>query len=143
MLIEERCASVQQSGDSLSPWWERLPEDFWRQADGTELDPRHPLKIHGTAAIERVMRTALSTTVAASALATLSRPGRLQREFEALSFYEPLARAADASRVFLPPPKDIVIAQRELPGKDIRRLQLRFASPFKAACTRTAGGCTG
>ncbi|CAN7491857.1 MULTISPECIES: alpha/beta hydrolase family protein [Pseudomonas] len=131
MLIEERCASVQQSGDSLSPWWERLPEDFWRQADSTELDPRHPLKIHGTAAIERVMRTALSTTVAASALATLSRPGRLQREFEALSFYEPLARAADASRVFLPPPKDIVITQRELPGKDIRRLQLRFASPFK------------
>ncbi|EJN23312.1 hypothetical protein PMI35_04671 [Pseudomonas sp. GM78] len=123
--------SEQGPGDSQGPWWERLSEDFWRQADGTELDARHPLKIHGTAAVERVMRTALSTTVAASALATLSRRGRLQREFEALRFYEPLARAADASRVFLPPPKGIVVAERELSGKDIRRLQLRFASSFK------------
>lgn len=127
MSSEEQCTN----DEIPTPWWERLSEDFWRQADGTELDARHPLKIHGTAAIERVMRTSLSTTVAACALATLARPGRLQPEFEALRFYEPLARAADASKVFLPPPDDIVITQRELPGKDIRRLQLRFASPFK------------
>lgn len=131
MLSEEQCVSNAGTGDSRSPWWERLSEDFWRQADGTELDARHRLKIHVTAAIERVMRTSLSATVAASALATLSKPGRLQCEFEALRFYEPLARAADASRVFLPPPKDIVISERALPGKDIRRLQLSFASSFK------------
>ncbi|PAM82498.1 alpha/beta hydrolase [Pseudomonas sp. ERMR1:02] len=131
MLSEEQCVNDAGAGNSRSPWWERLPEDFWRQPDGTELDARHPLKIHGTAAIERVMRTSLSATVAASALMTLAKPGRLQREFEALRFYEPLARAADASRVFLPPPKDIVISECALPGEDIHRLQLRFASPFK------------
>ncbi|MFK8329857.1 alpha/beta hydrolase family protein [Pseudomonas sp. BJa5] len=118
-------------GDSPRPWWECLPEDFWRQADGTELDARHRLKIHGSAAIERVMRTSLAATVAASALATLGKPGRVQREFEALRFYEPLARAQDASRVFQAPPKGIAISQRALPGNDIRRFQLRFASPFK------------
>ncbi|MCY1392212.1 Alpha/beta hydrolase family protein [compost metagenome] len=130
MWSEQQYLSGTGTGNSHSPWWERLSDDFWRQADGTELDARHPLKIHGTAAIERVMRTSLSTTVAASALAMLSKPGRLKREFEALRFYEPLARAGDASRVFLPP-KDIVISERVLPGKDIRRIQLRFASPFK------------
>lgn len=119
------------ASDSHGFWWERLSEDFWRQTDGTELDARHRLKIRGTAALERVMRTALSTTVAAAALASLSGRGRLQGELEALRFYEPLARAGDASRVFLPPPKDIAISERKLPGKDIQRLQLRFASPFK------------
>ncbi|WP_239499374.1 alpha/beta hydrolase family protein [Pseudomonas putida] len=108
-----------------------MSEDFWRQGDGTELDARHRLKIHGSAAIERVMRTSLSATVAASALATLGKPGRVQREFDALRFYEPLARAGDASQVFLPPPEGIVMSERALPGKDIRRFQLRFSSPFK------------
>lgn len=131
MWSEQQSLSGAGTDHSPSPWWERLSEDFWRQADGTELDARHPLKIHGTAAIERVMRTSLSATVAASALTSLSKRGRLQREFEALHFYEPLARAGDASRVFLPPPKNIAISERELPGKDIRRLALRFASPFK------------
>ncbi|MDT4786525.1 hypothetical protein FQZ97_188790 [compost metagenome] len=119
------------ASDSRTFWWERLSEDFWQQADGTELDARHRLKVHGSAAVERVMRTSLSATVAAAALASLSGGDRVQREFEALRFYEPLARAGDASQVFLAPPKDIVIAERELPGKDIRRLQLRFASPFQ------------
>lgn len=131
MWRKEQCVSEDGAADPQRPWWERLSADFWRQADGTELDARHRLKIHGSAAIERVMRTSLSATVAATALTTLRKPGRLQREFEALRFYEPLARAADASQVFLPPPKDIAISARALPGNDIRRFQLRFASPFK------------
>ncbi|MHC2148955.1 pimeloyl-ACP methyl ester carboxylesterase [Pseudomonas sp. 210_17 TE3656] len=131
MWRKEQSTSEDGAGDSRRPWWECLSEDFWRQADGTELDARHRLKIHGSAAIERVMRTSLSATVAVTALTTLSRPGRLQREFEALRYYEPLARTGDASQVFLPPPKDIAISERALPGNDIRRFQLRFASPFK------------
>ncbi|MCY1283528.1 hypothetical protein D9M68_389160 [compost metagenome] len=131
VLNEEACVGDVGSSDPGSPWWERLPEDFSRQADGTELDALHPLKVHGTAAVERVMRTSLSATVAAATLASLSGSGRMQQELEALRFYEPLARAGDAARVFLPPPGDIAIAARELPGQDIRRVQLRFASPFQ------------
>ncbi len=131
MSSEERWVNSAGADHVGLPWWERLSEDFWRQPDGTELDARHPLKIRGTAAIERVMRTSLAATVAASAYAALSTPGRLAGEFEALRFYEPLARAADPSQVFLQPPSDIVIEERLLLGEDIRRLQLRFASPFK------------
>lgn len=131
MRDEKRCVGGEQAGDAAGPWWERLPEDFWQQPDGTELDARHPLKVHGTAAVERVMRTSLAATVATAMLASLREPGRMQREFDALRFYEPLARSGDVSRVFRPPPKGIAVSSRELPGDTIRRLALRFASPFK------------
>ncbi|WP_394561114.1 alpha/beta hydrolase family protein [Aquipseudomonas alcaligenes] len=114
-----------------SPWWERLSEDFWLQADGTWLDAVHPFKIHGTGALERVMRTSLSTTVATAMLASLSGKGRIQDEFDALRFYEPLARAGDASKVFLPPPQGIKVNIEEVSRDPIRRLQLSFDSPFQ------------
>ncbi|MDH4656891.1 abhydrolase domain-containing 18 [Pseudomonas sp. JG-B] len=131
MLNEERCAGERVADRSRSPWWERLPEDFWLHADGTALDSMHPLKVRGTAAVERAMRTSLSTTVAAAVLASLKDSSRMQEEFDALRFYEPLARGGDASRVFLPPPKDIVVEAQTLSGDGIRRFQLSFASPFQ------------
>lgn len=130
-MNEERCAGERVADRSRSPWWERLPEDFWLHADGTALDSMHPLKVHGTAAVERAMRTSLSTTVAAAMLASLKGGSRMQEEFDALRFYEPLARAGDPSRVFLPPSGGIVVEARELSGEGIRRLQLSFASPFQ------------
>lgn len=68
--------------------------------------------------------------------ASLCEPGRAAREFEALRFYEPLARAGDASRVFIPPPKDVPIDTRPLAsitsaGTEIKRRELRFTSAFK------------
>ncbi|WP_107504039.1 alpha/beta hydrolase family protein [Metapseudomonas resinovorans] len=132
MLNEERRAGERVADRTRSPWWERLPEDFWLHADGTALDSVHPLKVHGTAAIERVMRTSLSTTVAAAVLASLKGSGNMQEEFDALRFYEPLARAGDATQVFLPPPGDIAVdAQELLKGDGIRRFKLSFASPFQ------------
>lgn len=119
------------AGKTGLPWWERLSEDFWQQADGTELDARHPLKVHGSAGVERIMRTSLSATVCAAMAASLAKRGRVREEFQALRFYEPLARAGDPSKVFLPPPKGIPITAHELPGSDIRRLQLSFTSPFQ------------
>jgi len=85
------------------PWWERLPDDFHRQSDETELDARHWLTVRVTAALERLVRVPLATLVAASAWPAMTQPGRAEREFEALRFYEPLARAGDVSRVFVPP----------------------------------------
>lgn len=93
------CIDIVMESELRTPWWEQLPDDFWQQVDGTELDARNRLKVHGTAAIERVLRTSLSTTVAAAMAAALSKGGDMEREFEALRFYEPLARAGDASRV--------------------------------------------
>jgi pimeloyl-ACP methyl ester carboxylesterase len=118
-----------------APWWERLPDDFHRQSDETELDARHWLTVRVTAALERLVRVPLATLVAASAWPAMSQPGRAGREFEALRFYEPLARAGDVSRVFVPPPKDVRIETHLLPvaaaWPGIRRLGLRFDSRFE------------
>jgi pimeloyl-ACP methyl ester carboxylesterase len=120
--------------DSGSPWWEQLPEDFRRQV-GTGLDARHWLQVQGLAALELLARIPLAAAVATAMTASLIEPGRVAREFEALRFYDPLARAGDASRVFVPPKKDIPIEERPLSslwsrGIEIRRRGLRFASPF-------------
>jgi hypothetical protein len=130
------CIDIVMESELHAPWWEQLPDDFWQQADGTELDARNRLKVHGTAAIERVLRTSLSATVAAAMAAAMSKGGGMEREFDALRFYEPLARAGDASRVFLLPPKGIAIEARPVTGssvglRGIKRFQLSFASPFK------------
>ncbi|MDM0047409.1 S9 family peptidase [Variovorax sp. J22R115] len=81
------------------------------------------------------MRVPLATAVATAMTTSLLEPGRVAREFEALRFYEPLARAGDASRVFMLPPKDVPIAEGELVSLwvddiEIKRRELRFTSPF-------------
>jgi pimeloyl-ACP methyl ester carboxylesterase len=119
-----------------TPWWERLPEDFHLQADGTELDASHGLEVLACAAMEYMARVPLSTVVAIAMAPSMLGPGRAAREFELLNFYEPFARAADPARVFRPPRKRIAIRSRpasdspRLPA-DIRRFELRFDSPFK------------
>jgi hypothetical protein len=91
--------------------------------------------VHATAAMEQMMRVPLATIVAAAAWPAMTQPGRAAREFEALRFYEPLAHAGDVSRVFLPPPKGIRIEARPRAASsvrpEIRRLDLRFDSPFE------------
>ncbi|MDM0117668.1 hypothetical protein QTI66_36810 [Variovorax sp. J22R133] len=99
------------------------------------LGARQWLQMEGATALEWVVRIPLATAVATAMTTSLCEPGRVAREFEALRFYEPLARAGDASRVFLRPPKDVAMEQRELAslhagGTEIRRRELRFTSPF-------------
>jgi hypothetical protein len=99
------------------PWWEQLPDNFSRQANGLQLGLRHWPAVHATATLEHLIRVPLATLVAASAWPALTQPGRADREFEALRFYEPLARAGDASRVFIPPPSGIRIETRRSPPR--------------------------
>jgi pimeloyl-ACP methyl ester carboxylesterase len=120
---------------SGAPWWEQLPDDFRGHAGRAGLGACHWLQVQGAAALERVARVPLATAVATAMTASLAEPGRIAREFEALRFYEPLARAGDASRAFVPPQKDIPIEQREMAslgseGTEIKRRELRFVSPF-------------
>lgn len=114
-----------------------MPDDFRRQAGRPRLGARHWLQVQGVAALERIARVPLASAVASAGMAGLAQPGRASREFEALRFYEPLARAGDATRVFMPPDPDIQIQERELPalwsqGVEIKRRGLRFTSPFTA-----------
>ncbi|SEB24669.1 alpha/beta hydrolase [Variovorax sp. YR216] len=124
-----------RNGTPGSPWWEQLPDDFRGHIGDTELDASHWLQVQSVAALERFVRVPLATAVATAMTTSLSEPGRVAREFEALRFYEPLARAGDATRVFVAPPKDVPIEARPLcstwwRGTEIKRRELRFTSPF-------------
>ena len=50
-------------------WWNHLPDDYYRHAVPTHLDPKFPLKVHGSAAMDRVLRTGLAAIESLSALA--------------------------------------------------------------------------
>ncbi|HWY25087.1 MAG TPA: hypothetical protein VNX47_09210, partial [Nevskia sp.] len=97
-------------------WWERLPEDFFRQADGTELDREHRFKVGATAAIDHVMRSLLAGVMSlAVAPAILSSKG-WQREMRRLDYYANLADRADSALVFALPRKGIQV-QEMRPGR--------------------------
>ena len=116
-------------------WGGQPPEDFGRRMVVTRLDAARRLQVQGVSALEWAARMPLASAVAMALASSLADPRKVAREFEALRFYEPLARAGDASRVFIAPPKDIAIEEEPRPTKDwegtpIRRSRLRFASPF-------------
>ncbi len=85
-------------------WWETLPADFYRQHDGTELDAEHPFKVHGTAVVDRMLRTALGSVMAASMVPFFSRRRSMAEEFAHLDFYRALAEQGDVRRSFVKPP---------------------------------------
>lgn len=84
-------------------WWERLPENFHLQADSTELDAHHPLKVGATAAMDIAMRSVLSTIVATAMVRSLLIPKRMQAELEQMYVHEKLADAGDSEAVFQQP----------------------------------------
>jgi pimeloyl-ACP methyl ester carboxylesterase len=84
-------------------WWERLPADFYRQADGTPLDAEHRFKVRATAAIDIALRTFLATVVGAASLPRFITPGRVRRQMEQMRVHEALADAGNAEAVFRRP----------------------------------------
>ena len=119
---------------SVEPWWQSLPEDFYRQSDGTELDALHPLKVHGTAGLDRVLRTGLATLMTTALAAPVLSRKRLRREQELLSFYRGLADDGDAKQVFIAPPRGVAVRERRqwlaAPPRKIPSRLLGFDSPF-------------
>jgi hypothetical protein len=116
------------------PWWRSLPDDFYCQSDGTELDSEYPFKVYGTAAMDRIMRTGLSLVISGTLLPQLVKRDGMAREREWMDFYAKLAEQRDVDLVFLPPPKvDITEHKMSKFGykpKDIPAVELRFDSPF-------------
>ncbi|MDR3414861.1 MAG: alpha/beta hydrolase family protein [Nevskia sp.] len=124
-----------EAAAQVPAWWDLLPEDFYLHPDHTDLDARHPLKVHGTAALDHLTRTGLATLMTAALLPASLLPGRLQLERELLSFYGGFAGADQAGRVFLRPPADVPVHERR-PGalswrpRGIPSRLLYFDSPF-------------
>jgi len=81
-------------------WWERLPEDFHWQADGTDLDAEHGLKIGASAAVDIAMRSALSALVSMTMAPAMRSPAQLHRQMQQMQLHQQLADAADSAAVF-------------------------------------------
>jgi pimeloyl-ACP methyl ester carboxylesterase len=117
------------------PWWVTLPEDFYSQSDGTELDSEYPLKVYGTAAVDRVVRGMLGVMMSAAALPRLTRPDALARDRAAMDFYADLASDRDVEKVFVKPPKVTIDACQpprfSYKPKGIPAFNLSFNSPFE------------
>jgi pimeloyl-ACP methyl ester carboxylesterase len=116
------------------PWWRSLPDDFYCQSDGTELDSEYPLRVYGTAMMDRVMRTGLSLMISGALLPQVIKREGLSREREWMDFYAHLAEQRDVDQVFIAPPK-VNITEHKMgkfayKPKDIPAVELRFESPF-------------
>lgn len=81
-------------------WWDSLPDDFYRQADGTEVDADHRVKVRSAAAIDIAMRTGLSAVVGAAVAPSLLLPGRFSRDMQQMQLHQQLADAGDSEAVF-------------------------------------------
>ncbi|AKH67875.1 Alpha/beta hydrolase family [Spongiibacter sp. IMCC21906] len=116
------------------PWWRTLPEDFYCQSDGTELDSEYPVKVYGSAAIDRVLRSGLGAMVTAAMLPKLLKGAMGSKERHWLDFYTEMAEARDINQVFQPP-ADVYVEEckpsffTRIP-KDIPAVELCFDSPF-------------
>ncbi|WP_372863149.1 alpha/beta hydrolase family protein [Spongiibacter sp.] len=126
----------QPTVNEMPPWWLSLPEDFYSQSDGTELDGESPLQVYGTAAVDRVLRTALGSAISASLLPKLLlRPQALADEQRFMDFYAGLAQQRDVNKVFIAPPDTQVkgeqLVRRGRWRKRVPTLQLSFDSPFE------------
>lgn len=135
-------SSPQSSVTDQPPWWVTLPEDFYCQADGTELDSEYPLQVYGTAMVDKLLRTALATMFSASALPRLKRKADIARDARAMEFYSTLANDRDVDKVFVKPPQVEVKAEQppawSYKPHGIPAFNLSFKSPYEPLCTEVA-----
>lgn len=110
-------------------WWNELPDDFHRQRDGTEIDDAHPFLVHGSAVLDRVVRTGLGSAIGFALARTMLQHHK--REAERMRFYARYADRGDPDAVFAPPLRDLHVTQRAIaPRGNIPRSRLSFESPF-------------
>ncbi|MBD2857817.1 abhydrolase domain-containing 18 [Spongiibacter sp. KMU-158] len=124
------------------PWWVSLPEDFYCQSDGTELDSEYPLQVYGTAVVDKVVRTALATMFAAAALPRFRNSANIDRDRLAMEFYSKLANDRDVDKVFVKPPEVEVKAVQppamSYKPRGIPAFNLSFKSPYEPLYTPIA-----
>lgn len=120
-----------------TPWWEKLPEDYYRSPQSTELDAEHPGKVYGAAAMDYVLRTGLASLVTVAMAPRLLSSANMRRELSLLKFYSDMADRADPAEVFAAPPRHVRMDQAPTAWpayrpKGIPSRSLRFTSPYVA-----------
>ena len=118
------------------PWWEALPDDYYRLSNHTHLHDSDPLKVAVTAGADHVLRSGLGSLIGCALLPYMSTAKKLEAERRALEFYQGFADRADAEAVFKRPEKGIDVLRRYMGSKclgeeAVRRWQLSFRSRFR------------
>lgn len=116
-------------------WWRHISNDLYREPNVTPLDDKHPLKVRGTAAADRVLRTGLGTLISAAMTPYFVRRSGMRRDLENLKYYRQFADAGDIEASFVKPPKTPVRESKprfaHYRPKDIPAVDLSFESPFQ------------
>lgn len=124
---------------TAQPWWQRLPEDFYRSRSGTDLDADHRFLVHGSAALDRALRTGLACVTAVLGGGALWRGKHLQRQRELLHFYQRFADQPDPSATFPAPNGAIPVHRTQAPRrmfqpKGVPCELLSFDSHYQPLC---------
>ena len=118
------------------PWWDRLPDDFYRHRFAPDIAARHAGQVRITAAADRVLRSGLSALASLGMCPTLWPRAAAHRELERLRVYQRLADRADTAAVFPKPSRPRHIHRTPARGGlfqcgDVRRERLRFDSDYR------------
>ena len=118
------------------PWWQSLPEDFYRQPDRFDLDSRTRGMIGATALMDKGIRTGLAAMVASASVPGFVFPGRMSADLEDLDFYADFADRSSPHDFFREPAQ--VTEFREKPPEwyhftpeDGSSSSITFRSPFE------------
>ena len=107
------------------PWWNALPEDFYRQSNDAEIGTAPSQSVRAAAAVDRVARSVLS---AALLPAIYTRRG-IEQQLRALEHHKALAARGDGDATFARPIGQTLV-QEMRPGK-LGGSLLRFHSLFR------------
>ena len=123
--------------DPRLPWWEALPEDFFRHRDRFSLGLRDRAFVEATAVTDVVLRTLGAALVGLLAFPLGYHPVAIRRAMRARDFYEDIARSGDRSRFFAEP-SPVPVELRPARGNIFRPddgtcEDLHFESPFVPA----------
>lgn len=120
--------------DPRLPWWEVLPEDFFRVRDRFALGLRDRTLVTTTAATDVVLRTLGAALVGLLAFPLGYHPAAIRRAMRARELYEDIARSGERGRFFAEPSPVRVELRRArgslLRPKDGTCEDLQFESPF-------------
>ena len=94
------------------PWWDALPEDFYRQSNDAEIGTAPSQSVRAAAAVDRVARSVLS---AALLPAIYTRRG-IEQQLRALEHHKALAARGDGDATFARPIGQTLV-QEMRPGK--------------------------
>ncbi|MDF1822210.1 MAG: alpha/beta hydrolase family protein [Alcanivoracaceae bacterium] len=118
------------------PWWEHLPEDFYRYPDAFAMPAALRRKVGFTVALDQLTRTGLASLVAAASSPAMLLGNSLQEDLRQQDFYESLLASGDRYQFFREPQpvshfRESPVRRYHFHPSDGENVTVRFESPFQ------------